>query len=251
MLTNDELIQRINANTPLSIVRCGDGEKIVLDSMSSLAALKLCDQAVMRRQLGFSPTLKHIEEIRMNLVAAYSDADIIGIPNHKQSTDSHWKQVVKTLDENVPLRTSVTCDIDFAYQMLDDGSYYKILHGLPALNYISCRDLDEGFKRKYAIDRVNKYTIAPESKFTSGYDGEVHYPTQFNKASRWMDVVSRDFPGSLLLVGAGVIGKIYCNWWRDRGGVAVDVGGVMDLWAGFVTRGPDKGLNKVDLTYKL
>ncbi len=85
----------------------------------------------------------------------------------------------------------------------------------------------------------------------SGYEGDRHYPTQFNRIPRWMDVQAENYPGSLLLVGAGVIGKIYCNWWRDRGGVAFDVGGCMDCWAGKLTRGPERGLDKEDLTYKL
>jgi hypothetical protein len=113
--------------------------------------------------------------------------------------------------------------------------------------------LDEGFKRKWNIGTVNKFTIAPEAKWTSGYQGDIHYPTQFNKIPRWMDVVSKDWPKSILLVGAGVIGKIYCNWWRDRGGIAMDVGGVMDIWYGKVTRGPEKVLDTDDpnTTYKL
>ena len=98
---------------------------------------------------------------------------------------------------------------------------------------------------------VNKYTIAPEAKFTSGYEGPLHYPEQFNRIHRWMTVQLENFPGSLLLVGAGVIGKIYCNWMRDRGGVAFDIGAVMDLWAGFSTRGPNRGLNVKDESYKL
>ncbi len=251
MIDNHSLIEWINNSDRLSIVRCGDGEKIVLDSMSNMTALRLCDSAVMQRQLGYSPPLKHIEEIRMNLISAYAEADIIGVPNHKHATSKHWNDVVNVLDENVPIRTEAKCDIDFAYQMLDDGSYDKFLSKRDVLNYISCRDLDEGFKNRFGIKRVNKYTIAPEKKFVSGYTGEPHYPNQFNKAARWLDVMQKDFPGSLLLVGAGVIGKIYCNWWRDRGGVAVDIGGVMDCFAGFVTRGPEKGLDKVDLTYKL
>jgi UDP-N-acetyl-D-mannosaminuronic acid transferase (WecB/TagA/CpsF family) len=80
----------------------------------------------------------------------------------------------------------------------------------------------------------------------SGYEGDEHFPTQFNRIPRWMTVQLENFPGSLLLVGAGVVGKIYCNWWRDLGGVAFDVGGCMDIFAGKVTRGPDRGLDKDD-----
>ena len=50
---------------------------------------------------------------------------------------------------------------------------------------------------------------------------------------------------------AGVIGKIYTNWMRDRGGVAIDIGAAVDLWAGRATRGEKRGLNAIDETYKL
>lgn len=251
MLTKEELILLLTATAPISIIRCGDGEKMVLDSMSSVQALKQCDNAVFQRQLGYSPSIKEAAVIRNNLVDAYTYCDVIGLPNHKQKTNKHWHEVVNVLNKNVPKRTSITCDIDAAYQMLHDNDYDKILQDRKVLNYISCRDIDEGFKSKWNIQRVNKYTISPEAKFTSGYEGDKHYPTQFNKIPRWMDVVIKQSPGSLLLVGAGIVGKIYCNWWRDRGGVAMDIGGVFDLWYGRVTRGQDRGLDKEDLTYKL
>jgi hypothetical protein len=246
MLTKEQVIAKLLEGKPISIIRKGDGEKIVLDSMKSVSALQLCDHAVLQRQLGYSPSLKDVQAIRDNLIEAYSKCDIIGLPNHGRKVSSHWDDVLRVLDENVPGHTTTYCDIDLAYQMLEDSSYDQLLQDRNVLNYISCRDLDDGFRRKWNIKTVNKYTVQPEVKFTSGYEGPPHYPDQFNKIPRWMQVQSENFPGSLLLVGAGVIGKIYCNWWRDRGGVAFDFGAVADIFAGKVTRGPERGLDKDD-----
>jgi hypothetical protein len=246
MLTKEQVISKLLENKPISIIRGGDGEGIVLNALTNINTLELASTAVIKRQLGFDPSLQQVKEIRQNLIDAYTHADIIGIPAHKQQTSGHWTKVLDILNENVPGHTTTYCDIDLAYQMLSDNSYDQLLQNRHVLNYISCRDLDEGFKRKWNIKTVNKYTIAPEKKFVSGYEGDEHFPTQFNRIPRWMDVQAENFPGSLLFVGAGVVGKIYCNWWRDRGGVAFDFGGVADIFFGKVTRGPDRGLDKDD-----
>ena len=251
-LTKQDIITTIQVGQPVSIIRYGDGESIVLNSTEGLQQMELASTAVIKRQTGYDPTMVEVKAIRQNLIDAYTGADIIGIPMHVHKTSKHWTNAKSVLDANVPLHSEQYCDIDVAYQMLEEDGYHQILQNRRVLNYISCRNLDEGFQQRYNIHTVNRYEIAPEMKFTSGYDGFRHYPTQFNRVQRWMDVVGAD-EGKLLLVGAGVIGKIYCNWWRDRGGVAFDIGGVMDIFAGKVTRGPERGLDKdeVNPVYKL
>jgi hypothetical protein len=247
MLTNEQVLEKLLEGKPISVIRCGDGESIMLNALSSVSALQLANTAVLNRQLGYSPSLTDIEAIRLNLIEAYKNCDIVGLPNHKQKTDSHWAKVLTVLLDNVKRDPQADfCDIDIAYHWLSDGSYDKLLQNRKVLNYISCRDLDDGFRRKWNIHTVNQYLIAPEAKFVSGYEGDPHYPTQFNRIHRWMTVQGENFPGSLLLVGAGVIGKIYCNWWRDMGGVAFDFGGVADIFAGKITRGPNRGLDVDD-----
>lgn len=248
--SKEQIVELILSGRAISITRCGDGEGIVLNATENFSSFQIACDSVLKRQMGYSPTVDEVQAIRNNLISAYNECDVIGIPMHKQETNSHWKKVYYILNSNTTNK-EVYCDIDVAYQMLQDDSYKRILQNRKILNYISCRDLDEGFHQRWNVGRVNRFAIAPEAKFTSGYEGEVHYPTQFNKVQRWMDVMIERHPASLLFVGAGVIGKIYCNWWRDRGGIAMDVGGVMDLWAGRVTRGPERGLDKEDNTYRL
>ena len=244
-MTAHDILNRLASKEPVSIIRCGDGEKILLESNEDLPKQRRCLDSVMKRQMGYEPPLSHMEEIRENLIEAYNGADIIGVPMHKniEELSSHWKDVEITLDKYCPNHTKQLCSIDVHYDMLNAGLFDILLTGELALSYISCRQIEEKMMARWSIGQVNGYHIAPEAKFTSGYDGPKHYPDQFIKVQRWMDKVCQ--PGMLLLVGAGVIGKIYCNWWRDRGGAAFDIGSIFDEWAGKVTRGPERGLDVV------
>lgn len=246
-LSNEEILSRILERKPLSIIRAGDGEKIVLDGFKDDSEFN----KVLKRQLGFSPPIEHALQIRDNLITAYREADIIGVPMQKNLSDlnQNWKAVEKTLETYIPIRTELKCSMDVFYDFLYAGDFDKILSGIKVLNYISCRNLNEQFARTWNIKQVNSYIIAPEAKFTSGYDGEVHYPTQYNKAQWWMSKC--EIEGAICLVGAGFIGKQYCNWFKNRGGIALDIGAVMDLWAGKATRGKDRGLDAERLDYKL
>lgn len=241
ILTTDQILSRLQEEKPLSIIRIGDGEGMALNCSKNLETYKLFNEAVLKRQMGYYPPMDQVFDIRDNLIKAYSNCDIIGIPMHTQQTNAHWNNVKTILDENVSKHTENYCSIDVHYNFLNAGFFETLLQNKEVFNYISCRNIDKDLSRKFDIELINRYQIAPEAKFTSGYKGDNHYPDQFNKVQRWMDVVGAK--GKLLLVGAGVIGKIYCNWWRDRGGIAFDIGSVLDDWAGKITRGANRGLD--------
>lgn len=247
-LTTHDIYNVLKTRKPVSIMRAGDGERIVLESNKDIPAYRTCLDNVMKRQMGYEPTMSDVEAIRENLITAYEGADIVGIPQHKNLADlnKHWRGVEDTVKPLCKEGVKFT-STDICYDMLYEGLLTEWLRDKPVVNYIGCRDLDDGFYR-LGIEQPNKFIIAPENKFTS-YSGEHHYPEQFNRVERWMSKIH--VAGNPCLVGAGVIGKIYCNWFRDRGGIAIDVGAVMDLFAGYVTRGPERGLDKECVTYKL
>ena len=238
-LTALDLLNEFKLGNPLSVVRCGDGEKIVLDGFSAFGMYN----SVLKRQLGFSPSISHAEEIRTNLMAAIEGCDILGVPRHKNLDNMHrtWKEVESTIDKIIPNATQKRVSLDVHYDFLNAGYFDQLLK--TEVCFISCRDIETGLIRKFNLKRADKYLIAPEAKYTS-YKGVPHYPDQFIRVERWMDKM--EAKGKLLLVGAGFIGKIYCNWWRDRGGQAFDIGSIFDEWAGRVTRGPDRELDKIE-----
>ncbi len=240
----------LSEKKPASITRFGDGEAMVLNGFNDMHALKL----VMKRQFGYVPPIDEIEAIRNNLIQAYTDADIIGVPVNKRLDDkkSYWYRAFNILTENVGIEVLQGKDltsIDFHSHFLDEGYWHKLLDGRDTLCYISCRDLDEAFKRRYGIKNVWSYIIAPEMKFDLTYSGKKHYPDQFNEIRRWVTKIPVE--GNLCLVGAGVAGKIYNSWFKERGGISVDAGSCFDDWAGKVTRGPNRGAESFDDTHKL
>lgn len=237
-LTHHDILNMLQTGRPISIVRAGDGEKLLLESNQSIQQYQQCMQSVVKRQLGFEPIMTDVDAMRENLITAYKGADVIGIPmqKHLATLNAHWRGVEATVKPYS--NTLKYCSTDVAYDMLYAGMFETWLQGARDLVYIGCRDLDEGFKRHFGIIRVHSYIIPPEAKFTTGYVGESHYPYHYNKIEWWLDNARVD--GSPCLIGAGAIGKIYTNWCRDRGGVAFDVGSVMDEWYGAVTRGSER-----------
>ena len=56
------------------------------------------------------------------------------------------------------------------------------------------------------------------------------------KLAQILDTLKVSFQGQLFLVGAGIIGKVYCHRIKELGGVALDIGSVCDAWIGIPSR---------------
>lgn len=241
----DRLINEI----PTSIVRYGDGEAIILNGFKDPEKLK----SVLKRQLGYVPEMDKIEMIRENLIEAYKSADFIGIPTNPKALsqeNSYWARALGILNAHIgteALLSKQLTSLDFHSYMLDNGQFDRLLYGLDELYYISCRRLNTEFWEA-GVNKVNSYIIPPEIKFTDNYQGVRHLDV-FHDVIKW--VGQQNCEGKLCLVGAGFTGKIYTQAFKECGGVAVDIGCVFDMWAGLVTRGPERGVNIFSDKYKL
>lgn len=238
MMTTDLVFHTIKDalayKTPFSLVRFGDGEAMVLSEDEHARNF------VMNRQLGYVPEKDIQQEIKDNLFDAFLESDIIGRP-----TDRHilkqgfWAEADSIIDKIAP--TNNFCSIDVHYNFLTEGRYEKLLSNLDDLYYISCRDLDNRFKEIFNIKNIHSFIIPPEMAFESKYDGDRHYPEAYGNACDWIKEI--DAKGKLLLVGGGIVGKSYCEKWKQQGGVAFDIGSVFDDFAGRITRGPERGID--------
>lgn len=246
-----EILQRVDAKTPTSICRYGDGESIMLNLENDKEMAKW----VAKRQLGYVPTDKELQEIKQNLINAYRAADIIGIPvsnRFMEDEKNYWARSNAILFEVLGFTAPndrVFTNIDFHSYFLEHNHFDTLLKGRDTVCYISCRTLDEKLAQTFNIKNVYSFQIAPEMKFETTYLGPQHYPVQFNQIKKWMDSIPVE--GNICLVGAGVVGKIYNNWFRDRGGISIDIGSCFDAFVGKKTRGEGRGADAVDETYKL
>ena len=61
-----------------------------------------------------------------------------------------------------------------------------------------------------------------------------HYPTRYKQVLNSINLTAK--PGSLWLIGAGLLAKLYCMRVRKNGGVALDLGSLIDLYSGIKSR---------------
>ena len=82
----------------------------------------------------------------------------------------------------------------------------------------------------------SKYSIV-QFKFSQAFcHGQVKasrmYPDTYDKICEQISPKE----GELWLIGAGFLGKIFCDIVKQRGGIAIDIGAVTDAWSGYFTR---------------
>ena len=79
----------------------------------------------------------------------------------------------------------------------------------------------------FHVGQVTQYLVPGEAQYPGTATGE-HYPARFVELRSGLTV---PFRGAVFLVGAGALGKIYCHWIKERGGIALDIGSMCDAWA--------------------
>lgn len=121
------------------------------------------------------------------------------------------------------------------WDLVASGMLYRMLEGQREIGVIGSRGSVPGLIEAFLKVKVRFYQVPPMFADKQGPGVGGHYPRRFEQLRRDLQVA---FPGMLFLVGAGICGKVYCQWIKERGGVAfaLDVGAVMDTWIGLGSR---------------
>jgi len=102
-------------------------------------------------------------------------------------------------------------------------------HAAKSVHLVGPWDLSQPFAE--AVGLKNVHHIAVPGHYTwRGGQGLGHYP-ELHKFVEERIFALGDLSGALFLVGAGILGKHYCNLAKTRGAVALDVGSIFDSWA--------------------
>jgi hypothetical protein len=119
------------------------------------------------------------------------------------------------------------------YDLHMSGYIFKVLMEERTVGVISTRE--ELCTTLESIFNINvKYWKIPDMYRDIGQEQiPSDYIEQLEKILRHNLV---DYPGMLCIVGGGLYGKLYCNHIRSQGGVALDLGSLLDAWAGIHTR---------------
>lgn len=252
----DAIVDAMEQKRPLSALRLGDGEGAFLPGVGDFSRHRVKDQAhFLGVWWGESNPPEDFAFLEPALLAAVDDADILGIPDLERLTrqfrnlsderlanpgTSMMRGYVSVLEHALAGATSfphrVLTSSHFHEAFAAWGLWEPILRRAGSCSLITCHAaLAPRMEAKFGVRVRRTHLLPPEVKWSAAFASTGsgrHYPDRFNTLRHSLDVR----PGELYLVAAGVLGKIYCQWIKAAGGIAVDAGSVADHWCGHRTR---------------
>ncbi|MGE0714308.1 MAG: tetratricopeptide repeat protein [Alphaproteobacteria bacterium] len=246
----ERIAAAIRAGRPLAAIRLGDGEGNFMPYADDLARHRPADRSSIQRIWWPRPLADawDLAALEGDLAAAIGVADIVGVPDlyrlvrsfadgvAPNQTSRGTLAVVEHAARGSLLRAEAlvtTCHFHNAF------AYWRLWEPLLAVagrcSLVSGRpELAAALSTRFgiAVDRVHR--VPPERKYAPGLpDVSDHH---FARRDEIRAGLGATRPGDVVLVAAGILGKIYCVDIRAAGGIAIDVGSLADYWCGVTTR---------------
>jgi len=252
---------------PFSFIRLGDGE-------GALAAFtdksRLEDLAYFQMHFGPDVSIREIEQIRDHLEEAIASADLIGVRDDVVNvapqaatlnpSDKDFHEQFRTLfalrqaERNIkahaarrifqsfqrvrkglPTRATI-CSQWICYDLAKLGFWDSLLSDIGRVGLItSSTTLQARLTRRFNLDV--EALVVPQAVIDGARprgSAEWQFPQAYQRVR---SALERPLHGQLFLVGAGLVGKHYLHLIKQNGGIALDVGALLDAWDGYATRG--------------
>ena len=221
--------ERMRSKSPTSVIRLGDGEGALL-GYPTITNRQDVDRFLLIWLRTKAIPEEDVLALASALKQAVSNADIIGLPREKQIREGFhlWRAVQESVDALGLISPSTLETHTALHRLLQHALLYRpILQDSAFLGIISCRPIAESLQQLFNIDQVRWHGVQGELDATGPVE-TAHYPDGFQELRQTLTV---PFPGAVFLVGAGAFGKVYCQWIKERGGIAIDIGSIFDSWA--------------------
>lgn len=233
----DAIRSAVRERKPFALIRVGDGEAAFASGRRPSvggATLNGAGEPLPER-LSSTGELRRTEHRRLvgRFLGALARADFLGIPDIGMYARGVMWTVQPAIYDRLALsrRAGDTTHWAVHYRLEYDGVIDEAVRLAPAVAIVG-PESPEAIGLPHPED-VTWYPVPGELLYHGQSDALRHYPERFEQLMATLEVPE---PGTLFLVGAGILGKIYCGRIKELGGVALDVGGLMDVWAGNPTR---------------
>lgn len=128
------------------------------------------------------------------------------------------------------------CSHDIHFE-LNEAGLLDLIAEQHRIGVVACHAaLPGALARRFGVE-VDFHKIPGEKLMAAEIGAEAtageHFPTVFRAV---MQALDRPLAGELFLVSGGLLGKFYCDRIRSSGGVALDIGSLVDAWLGYQTR---------------
>ena len=249
---------RLHEGRPFSFVRLGDGEAACLPYEPLLSSFTALDARDRERIWWGKPLDRRLRSrIYPRLARSVFDADCIGIPAVSRFLRELRLQREDALETTLTgrgLRAVLYCAENWEklrspalaapiftschlHQDLELWNCYgELFDGVNEVILVSCHEgLADRMYERFGVS-VAGHVLLPPDRVTGPVIASECDRTLPAVLNRVIDELG-DLPrGRLVMVGAGLLGKLIVGEARTRGGIALDVGSVFDHWLGFRTR---------------
>ncbi len=244
----------IAAQRPFAFIRLGDGEARFLLSQVTGAGSVLDDEE--RHAMGdvvwenwFGDPLSSVPAdtcsgLATAFIDAVASADVVGActPERLSADTGHYGYLVwqeRWLRQLFTERPDMLFADAMSHRRLNADMPFlaALLEGLDVLGVVSPhRGLADALGKRLRIPDVRSHVVPGEGRLPSAQAARAsgrHFPEIYESLLGGLAVPR---PGCVFLVAAGLLGKIYCSRIKTLGGIALDVGALVDAWMGFDTR---------------
>jgi hypothetical protein len=239
----DQIALAIHRRQGFSLMRLGDGEALLLDGVRTCLGGATSNGQISTDRLNADGQLPpdEFETLVARFLEAVEAASLVGIPDLGQCLEGpeHYGLVAATLVQRLPAARFEA----LAPRLVPGGCHLHLFllaqGAFSRAPFLEVHGVIGPVIPAGLAGRSSWQPIPGEKGKHPVSSGPAHYPQVFDETLTWIEREAR--PGRLFLVGAGLLGKIYCHAIQQRGGVAIDVGSVLDLCDGRgVTRGESR-----------
>ena len=258
-LIKNHIKNAIIKQEPFSFIRLGDGECYAFnyESISSKFDSNLIEKFKIdnlnREQSWWgSNKLKNRNYLKNGVIKAINQSDIIGIPaiyriirdicvikdfpdifEHRSSRG--LINLYHGLSSEVTNLNGKYLTEERSHQLIYKEEFLKEIINLAKETYIITSWEESNIKESFLSDfsNINLIKIAGHTKVKKDWN---QLPLSQNYDYVLEEIKEKCSKGSLFLIGAGLIGKIFALKVKEQGGIALDVGAMIDYWFSRYTR---------------
>lgn len=245
-----QIAEAIRSKRPFALIRLGDGEGafVRIDEKDEAAHKNLYEhfrKYWIKFLLGdnVDPIFNGYSDLTSKLMDFTLEADIVGIP-YSDWIEHEYKicanrtipcllNINRYIASYDKVKFVTLCDQDVHLQLHRANAYQTILRDVESATVISCIEgVDGKISSMFSIPNVDLIKIPSENyaphldRINSQRDTK-HFPLVF---WRTIEQLSCPLHGRVFLIAAGTYGKFYAAIIKRNGGIALDLGSIVDGW---------------------
>lgn len=237
-VVRSSLLIAISKRQPFSLVRIGDGESVILGYREGVVNLDL--EGHLRLWFGVNSLAPELmRHLRRRLYSSSIRASILGVPTLRQcGLHPRYQSSYNLLQRRLHPRWGMPllCDAAVHRFLHLSGDLVALLRQSPFLGIVSSRVVLQSVFSLFQPDQLSFFRAPDENPVqvsANDVSSRLWFPDLFKLIENQLQP---PYKGAPYLIGAGLVGKLFCETIRARGGIAIDIGSIFDGWASVPSR---------------